>query len=62
MGMKDRVQSLSTEVDSKSAWVRPEIFAADPAEVERLALSEEMKPWVNSLRRMLRDRPHTLSE
>eukprot|EP00727_Mastigamoeba_balamuthi_P007975 m51a1_g3799 putative oligoendopeptidase f (604) ;mRNA; f:208300-210292 len=62
MGMKDRVTSLDTEVDSKTAWVRPEVFAADPAVIEQLGKAPEMAPWANALCRMLRDRPHTLSD
>ena len=60
--MTDRATSLLTEAGAATAFVTPEILAADPARIE--AMLQENKGlalYRHSLEDILRQRPHTLS-
>lgn len=57
-----RFQNLSTRAGQAASYIRPEIMAIPAAKMKKLLASRELAPYRLSLERLLRYKPHTLSE
>ncbi|QSH42544.1 oligoendopeptidase F [Lentisphaerota bacterium] len=58
----DRASALFAEISGKTAWFDPEIMDIPADKMEDFLQSEELSFYARSLRELLRERPHTLSE
>lgn len=58
----DRVEGLFAELAEISAWFEPEVMAIDPAKMEAFLQTPELALYERSVRELLREREHTLSE
>ena len=56
-----RVQNIAVKASQASSFMRPEVLAMDEADWEKLIDAPEFAPYRLLLRRIARDRPHTLS-
>jgi len=59
--MKGRFQHVATQSAQAASYLRPEILAIAPAVMKKFLASKELAPWKLALERVLRYRPHTLS-
>jgi len=59
--MKGRYTHIAMQAGELSAFIRPEILAIKPALMKKFLKSKELKDWQLALERILRYRPHTLS-
>ena len=59
--MKGRYQHAATKAAEASSWVRPEILAIPPKTMAEFLEARELADWRLALERILRYRPHTLS-
>jgi oligoendopeptidase F len=60
--MKGRYQHVATQAAEASSFIRPELMAIPQDVVDRYMQSPELAEWKLALERILRFRPHTLSE
>lgn len=60
--MKGRYTHVATKAGEASAFIRPEILAIKPSVMARFLKSKELTDWRLALDRILRYRPHTLSD
>ena len=60
--MRGRYQHVSTKAGEAASYIRPEILAIAPATVDEFLRSRELAEWKLALERILRYRPHTLSD
>ncbi len=61
-GRQDRVEGLFAELSEISAWFEPEVMAVDPERMEAFLAAPELALYARSVRELLRERAHTLSE
>lgn len=61
-GRQDRVESLFAELSPTSAWFEPEVMQIPLDTMEKMLKSKALKFYERSIRELLRDRPHTLTE
>jgi oligoendopeptidase F len=59
--MKGRYQHAATKAGEASSFIRPEIMGIPPETIERFLEAPELAEWKLALERILRYRPHTLS-
>ncbi|MDB5174461.1 MAG: oligoendopeptidase, partial [Phycisphaerales bacterium] len=59
--MKGRYQHASTKAAELSSFIRPEIMSIPTKAMENFLQSDELKEWKLALERILRYRPHTLT-
>jgi oligoendopeptidase F len=59
--MKGRYQSAATQAAEAASYIRPEILAISAPIIARFLRSKELVPWRLVLERLLRYRPHTLT-
>ncbi|HUY92114.1 MAG TPA: oligoendopeptidase F [Pirellulales bacterium] len=55
-------RNASSRAAQAASFIRPEILAISPAKMKKFMAAKELAPYRLSLERLLRDRPHTLSE
>jgi oligoendopeptidase F len=60
--MRGRYMHTATKAAELASWIRPEILAIEPAVIERFLQAKELAEWRLALDRILRYRPHTLSQ
>jgi oligoendopeptidase F len=60
--MKGRYQHAATQAAEASSFIRPEILAIAADVMEKFLKAKELEPWKLALERILRYRPHTLSQ
>ena len=60
--MKGRHQHASTQQAEEGAFVRPEIMSIPPDRLSQFLASESLAAWKLALERILRYRPHTLTQ
>ena len=58
--MKGRYEAAATKAGEAASFVRPELMAVPPADMDRHLQSPELADWRLALDRILRYRPHTL--
>jgi oligoendopeptidase F len=59
--MHSEAESLSVELDTATAWIRPELLALPPARIHAaLAKEPRLRPWSFFLDDVLRGKAHTL--
>jgi oligoendopeptidase F len=61
-GMKSRYQNLAVRASQASSYMRPELLMIDPAVMEKLIEDESVAPYRLQLERLVRYRPHTLTD
>lgn len=61
-GMKSRFQNLSMRAGQAASFMRPELLAIEPAKMESLLRDPKLGLYKLQLQRVLRFRPHTLSD
>jgi oligoendopeptidase F len=59
---RDRVMTVSARADEASSYVRPELMAIAPAKLKKFLADPALKPYLIPLERVVRYRPHTLTE
>jgi oligoendopeptidase F len=60
--MLGRHRNASSRAAQEASYIRPEILAVSQGRMKKLLASKELAPYRLLLTRMLRDRPHTLSD
>ncbi len=60
--MKGRFEHAATRAAEAAAWIRPEILSIPQTKFERMLKSPESTDWRTLLERIVRYRPHTLSD
>lgn len=60
--MKGRYQHIATRAAEAASWIQPEILALPQARIDTYLKSKELSEWKLLLDRIVRYRPHTLSE
>jgi oligoendopeptidase F len=60
--MKGRYQHAATLAAEAASFIRPEIMSIPTATMDRFLAAKELKDWTLALDRVLRYRPHTLSQ
>jgi oligoendopeptidase F len=60
--MKGRYQHAATQAAEAAAFIRPEILAIPQPTIDQFLSAPELLPWKLALERLLRHRPHTLSD
>ncbi|MCA9135366.1 MAG: oligoendopeptidase F [Planctomycetales bacterium] len=60
--MKARFQNLAVRANQAASFMSPEMLAIDPAKMDALVADPLLKPFQLQLKRLLRQRPHTLSD
>jgi len=60
--MVGRFQHVSTQAGEKASFIRPEILAIPPATLDAWLASDTLSPYRLMLERLVRVRPHVLSE
>ena len=61
-GMKLRFQNLAARANQAASYMRPELLSIDESRMNELMASESVAPFRLQLERLLRYRPHTLSD
>ncbi|RME72128.1 MAG: oligoendopeptidase F, partial [Planctomycetota bacterium] len=61
-GLLERVRNLHTRLAEATAFVRPELMAIDDERMARWLQSETLAPYRFQLEKILRYKPHTLTE
>ncbi len=61
-GMKSRYQNLAVRASQAASFMRPEIMAIPDDELDLLLRAEAIEPFRLQLERLLRYRPHTLTD
>jgi oligoendopeptidase F len=60
--MLGRCRSAASRAAQEASFIRPEILAIAPAKMKKFLASKELAPYRLLLDRLLRERPHTLSD
>lgn len=60
--MKARFQNLAVSANQAASFMSPEMLAIDPKEMDALVADPLLKPFQLQLTRLLRQRPHTLTD
>ncbi|HVC99496.1 MAG TPA: oligoendopeptidase F [Pirellulales bacterium] len=60
--MLGRHRNASSRAAQESSYIRPEILAVPQARIKKFMAGTELAPYKLLLERLLRDRPHTLSD
>src|SRR5436189_625342 len=60
--MKGRYQHVATKAAEAGSFIRPELMAIAPETMEKFLESAALDEWKLALERILRYRPHTLSQ
>ncbi|HEV3021504.1 MAG TPA: M3 family oligoendopeptidase, partial [Pirellulales bacterium] len=60
--MLGRHRNAASRAAQEASYIRPEILAIAPSRMKRLLAAKELAPYTLLLTRLLRDRPHTLSD
>jgi oligoendopeptidase F len=60
--MRGRYQHVATKAGEAASYVRPEILSIPPATMDEYLQARELAEWKLALERILRYRPHTLSD
>src|SRR5438034_5436027 len=60
--MKGRYQHVATKAAEASSWIRPEILAIAQETIDEFMRGPELSDWTIALERIIRYRPHTLSD
>jgi oligoendopeptidase F len=60
--MVARFANLATRASQAASYIRPEILALPQATLDRFLASKELAPWKLALERIIRYKPHTLTE
>ncbi len=60
--MKGRFQHIATRAAEASSWIQPEILSLSPSRIDAYLKSRELAEWRLLLERIVRYRPHILSE
>ncbi|KAA5547153.1 oligoendopeptidase F [Roseiconus nitratireducens] len=60
--MKSRFQTLAVRASQAASYLQPELLAIDPAAMQTLVDDPILEPFRLQLERVLRERPHTLSD
>jgi oligoendopeptidase F len=60
--MLGRCRSAASRAAQQASFIRPEILAIAPAKMKKFLASKELAPYRLLLDRLLRERPHTLSD
>lgn len=60
--MLGRHRNAASRAGQEASFIRPEILAIPPAKMKKFIAAKELAPWRLLLERLLRDRPHTLSD
>jgi oligoendopeptidase F len=60
--MLGRHRNASSRAGQEASFIRPEILAIPPAKMKKLLTAKELAPYRLLLERLLRERPHTLSD
>lgn len=58
--MADRAGSLSTEINTATAFVRPELLAIDDSKMAEFLQNKDLKPYQMLMDNIVRLKPHTL--
>jgi oligoendopeptidase F len=61
-GMQGRFTNAASRAGQASSYIRPEILAIPPERIEQLLADKRLAPYKLMLERVVRYRPHTLSE
>src|SRR4029450_7761692 len=60
--MVARFTSLATRAAQAASYIRPEILALPQATLDQFLAAKELAPWKLVLERIIRYKPHTLSQ
>jgi oligoendopeptidase F len=60
--MKARFQNLAVKANQAASFVQPELLAIEPARMDEFVNDAKLEPFRLQLERVLRRRPHTLSD
>lgn len=60
--MLGRHRNAASRAGQEASFIRPEILAIGPAKMKKVLAAKELAPWRLMLERLLRERPHTLSD
>ncbi|HEX7379020.1 MAG TPA: oligoendopeptidase F [Pirellulales bacterium] len=60
--MLGRHRNAASRAGQEASFIRPEILAIAPDTMETFLAAKELAPWRLTLERLLRERPHTLSD
>lgn len=60
--MKARFQNLAVRANQAASFVSPELLAIEPEQMDALVADPLLKPFQLQLQRLLRQRPHTLTD
>lgn len=60
--MLGRHRNAGSRAAQAASFIRPEIMAIPPAKMKKFLAAKELAPYRMALERLLRDRPHTLSD
>src|SRR5688572_30741265 len=61
-GMVARFTNLATRASQAASYIRPEILALPQPRLDEYLAAKELTPWRLVLERIIRQKPHTLSE
>ncbi|TWT49338.1 Oligoendopeptidase F, plasmid [Rubripirellula amarantea] len=61
-GMKSRYQNLAVRAGQAASYMRPELLAIDQAKMDELISDPAVEPYQLQLERLVRYRPHTLTD
>ncbi len=61
-GLKDRAMRLYVQANATAAFLEPELLEMDEEQLKQLQAEPDMKDYDAYLRRLLRNKPHTLSK
>jgi len=59
--MKGRFLGVASRAGQEASYIRPEILAIPPKQLNKLLADKQLAPWRLAIERLVRFRPHTLS-
>ena len=59
--MKGRYLAVASRAGQEASFIRPEILAIPPKQLDKLLADKQLVPWRLAIERLVRFRPHTLS-
>ncbi|MCE9555309.1 MAG: oligoendopeptidase F [Planctomycetes bacterium] len=59
--MKGRFMGVASRAGQEASFIRPEILAIPPKQLDKLLADKQLAPWRLAIERLVRFRPHTLS-
>lgn len=59
--MKGRFTGVASRAGQEASFIRPEILAIPPKQLDKLLADKQLAPWRLTIERLVRFRPHTLS-